>query len=170
MADTKTKRTWISIVVAILVLLFVMAAGVVATGVFYVRRHVHAEFVTTAVGSETFERERARFAGQEPLIEMREHGETVIHHRTATSTVQLQAMHILAFDPRAGRVVRVSIPFWLLRMAPGKHLNLGGNGQGFDFDTERMHVTVDDLERAGPGLLLDGISPRDSARVLIWAE
>ena len=147
-----------------------MAVVLVGSAIFYVRRHIHAEFVTTAIGSEPFEHERARFAGQEPLIEMREHDQPLIHRRTATSTVPLQAMHILAFDPRAGKVVRVSIPFWLLRMAPGKRFNVGSNGQGFDFDTERMHLTVDDLERAGPGLLMDGTDPRSGSRVLIWTE
>ena len=170
MADTKTKRTWISIVVAILVVLFMMAVVLVGSAVFYVRRHIRAEFVTTAVGSEAFERERAQFAGQQPLIEMREHDQPLIHRRTVISTSPLQALHVLAFDPGAGKIVRVNIPFWLLRMAPGKRFNVGGNGMGFDLDTERMHLTVDDVERAGPGLLLDGTSPRDGARVLIWTQ
>ena len=72
MADTKTRRTWISIVVGLLIVLFIAAVVLVGSAIFYVRRHVKAEFVTTAVGNETFEHERARFAGQEPLIEMRE--------------------------------------------------------------------------------------------------
>jgi hypothetical protein len=33
-----------------------------------------------------------------------------------------------------------------------------------------MHLTIDDLERAGPGLLMDGTDPRAGARVLIWTE
>jgi hypothetical protein len=170
MADTKTKRTWISIVVAILIVLFMMAVVLVGSAIFYVRRHIHSEFVTTAVGSEAFEHERARFAGQEPLIEMHEHDQPLIHRRTASSTVPLQTLQILAFDPRAGKIVHVSIPFWLLRMAPGRRFNVGSGGQGFEFDAERMHVTIDDLERAGPGLLMDGTDPRAGARVLIWTE
>jgi hypothetical protein len=169
MADNKTKRTWISIVVGLLIILFVMAAVLIGSAIFYVRRHVRAEFVTTAVGTETFDQARARFAGQQPLIEMREHDAPIIHRRTAVSTAPLQSLNILAFDTRAGKIVRVSVPFWVLRMAPGKRFNLGSNG-GIEFDSERTHLTVDDLEQAGPGLLLDGVDPRGQARVLVWTE
>jgi len=168
--DQKTKRTWIAVIVAILVVLFMAAVVLVGSAVFYVRRHIQAEFVTNAIGTEQFEEQRAKFAGQQPLIEMREHDRPVLHRRTAVSAAPLQQIHVLAFDPRAGKVVHVNIPFWLLRMAPGKRVNLGGNGQGFDFDTERTNLTVDDLERAGPGLLLDGKDPRSGSRVLVWTD
>ena len=171
MADNKTKRNWISIVVGILIVLFLMAVVLIGSAIFYIRRHVHAEtqFVTSSVGTETFEQARAKFAGQQPLIEWREHEAPVIHRRTSPSTVQLQALNILAFDERDGKIVRLSIPFWLVRMAPGKRFNVGSNS-GFQFDSERTHLTVDDVEQAGPGLLLDGIDPNSRARVLVWTE
>jgi len=168
--DQKTKRTWISVVVAILVVLFMAAVVLVGSAIFYVRRHIQAEFVTNAIGTEQFEEQRAKFAGQLPLIEMREHDRPVVHMRTSASAAPLQQIHVLVFDPRAGKVVHVNIPFWVLRMAPGKRVNIGGNGQGFDFDSERTNLTVDDLERAGPGLLIDGRDPRNGARVLVWTD
>ena len=76
---------------------------------------------------------------------------------------------MLAFDARAGKLVRVSVPFWLLRLMPGKRFSMGKN-EGVDFDTDRMHLTVDDLERAGPGLVLDGKDPRGGGLVLVWTE
>ena len=170
MVDAKTKRTWIAIVVAVLVVLFMMAIVLVGSAIFYVHRHIRSEFVTNAIGAEQFEHERARFDGQQPLIEMREHEPPLVHRRTATSVVPLQELRVLAFDPRAGKVVHVSIPFWMLRMMPGKRFNIGGSGQGFDFNSDRTNLTIDDLEHAGAGLLVDGTDPRSGARVLVWTE
>ena len=169
MAEPKKKHTWIWVVVGILAVLFVMAVVLVGSAIFYVRHHISAEVVTTAVGTEEFEHERARFAGQQPLIEMREHDQPLIHRRTAASAVPLTALHVFAFDARSGKLVHVDIPFWLIRRMPGKRFNLG-SGQGLDFDTDRMRLTVDDLEQAGPGLLIDGTNPRDGAKVLVWTE
>ena len=43
------------------------------------------------------------------------------------------------------------------------------NDNGIDFDSDRVHLTLDDLERRGPGLLLDQTDRRGS-QVLVWTE
>ena len=40
----------------------------------------------------------------------------------------------------------------------------------FDVDSDRLHLTVDDVERAGPGLILDTRDRRNGTLVLVWAE
>jgi hypothetical protein len=62
----------------------------------------------------------------------------------------------------------VQIPFWLLRMLPSKNLSLL-NDEGIDIDTDRVRLTLDDLERRGPGLVLDTKDRRGSL-VLVWTE
>ena len=37
------------------------------------------------------------------------------------------------------------------------------------FDSNRIQVSFDDVERHGPGLILDGYD-RKGSRILIWAE
>jgi hypothetical protein len=65
--------------------------------------------------------------------------------------------------------VRVSIPFWLLRLAPtGKRMSFLSEN-GVDFDSDRVHLTLEDLERRGPGLILDHID-RQGSLVLVWTE
>ena len=91
----------------------------------------------------------------------------MIHRRTGKEA-EIHAARVLAFDPRAGKLVRASVPFWLLRMAPSR--NLSFHSGGFDFDSDGMRLTVDDIERAGPGLLLDGRDRRDGTLVLVWTE
>jgi hypothetical protein len=169
MADPKTKRTWISIVLAILIIIFIAGVALVGSAVFYVRRHISTQLVDDTVAATEFERERARFVGQQPLIELRGEHNAIVHRRTVPASTELQTLRVLAFDAHQGKLVRVSVPFWLLRLMPGKHFNLGRD-QGFDFDTDRVHLTVDDLDRAGPGLVLDGTDPHNGGRVLIWTE
>jgi hypothetical protein len=74
---------------------------------------------------------------------------------------------VLAFDPDdSGRIERVTIPFWLLR------LNLRGSTIDFNgarMDLEDLKLTVEDLERFGPTLLIDHAN-RDGERVLVWSQ
>jgi len=169
MADAKKKRTWVAIVVAILIIIVMGGIVLVGSAAFYIRRHISTQFVDDSVAVTEFERARARFAGQQPLIELRGEHDAVVHRRIASSSTELRTLRVLAFDANAGKLVRVSVPFWLLRMMPGKRFNLGRD-QGIDLDTDRMHLTVDDLERAGPGLVLDGKDPRGGGLVLVWTE
>ena len=169
MADTKKKRTWVAIVVAILIIIVMGGIVLVGSAAFYIRRHISTQFVDDSVAVTEFERARARFTGQQPLIELRDEHDAVVHRRIGSSSTELRTLRVLAFDARAGKLVRVSVPFWLLRMMPGKRFNLGRD-QGIDFDTDRMHLTVEDLERAGPGLVLDGKDPRGGGLVLVWTE
>jgi hypothetical protein len=166
--DAKTRKTWISIAVAIVIIVVVLGITLIGSAVFFVRRHVNAEFTSAEVATQEIERERARFAGQEPLIELTEHEEPIIHRRAAASPGELQTLRVVAFDPRARKLVHVSIPFWILRLAPSGRIRL--NEQNIDLDSDRLHLTVDDLERAGPGLILDARRRRDGGQVLIWAE
>jgi len=62
----------------------------------------------------------------------------------------------------------VDLPFWLLRLVPSGRLgNVSGSGSDFSFESGR--ITVDDLERHGPGLILDSKDSRN-AQILIWTE
>ena len=72
----------------------------------------------------------------------------------------------MAFDPDDGRVVRLAIPFWLLRLKTG--------GGSIDFNGNRMNLedlklSVADLERFGPTLIVDHASA-DGNRVLVWSQ
>jgi hypothetical protein len=167
--DRKTKRTWISIAIAIGIIFVVLGVAILGTAFYVFRRHVTAQFVSSETAHEEFQRTRQRFAGQQPLIDL-SHGphNPVVHERTANGS-EIETVRVLAFDPAAGKLVRVNLPFWLLRMAPSRNFTFRSEGD-FDFDSERLHLTIDDLERAGPGLILDTRDPRKGTLVIVWAE
>jgi hypothetical protein len=167
-----TKRTWLWIIFGIVLCIALGVAGLVAGGVYMVSKHVRTELVGKISAEEQFVRERDRFSGQTPLIEMSgsdfDHRVTVHRSGDAAPKTELQTMRVLVYDAHEGRLVHVDLPFWLLRLVPSGRLgNVSGSGSDFSFESGR--ITVDDLERHGPGLILDTKDSRD-AQILIWTE
>jgi hypothetical protein len=149
----------------------ILAAAAIGGTAYFVYRHVHTQFTPTEDAQQQFANARARFTGQQPLIEIRRGDEAVLHREVIPASMpaaKLETLRVLAYDTRAGKLVHVSIPFWLIRLAPTRHVSFM-NDTGIDFDSERVHVTLDDLERRGPGLILDQADRRGS-QVLVWAE
>ena len=74
-----------------------------------------------------------------------------------------EALWVLVWAPDEKKIVRLSVPFWLLRLSP-KGIDINVN----DVDLGKLRLSVEDLERAGPGPLL--IRDDNSSRVLVWTE
>jgi hypothetical protein len=166
-----TRKTWISILIAAVIVAGVLAIAVVGGTAYFFSRHITTQFTPPENAEQQFAEARARFAGQQPLIEIRRDDEPVLHKGVipkSGSATKLESLRVLAYDTRGHKLVRVSIPFWLLRMAPSKNLSFL-NDNGIDFDSERVRLTLDDLERRGPGLILDQADRRGS-QVLVWTE
>ena len=165
------RKTWISVLIASVIIVGVLAAAAIGGTAFFIYRHVNTEFTKTENADQQFKEARARFAGQQPLIEIRKDDEPLLHRDVIPASLpaaKLETLRVLAYDTHAEKLVRVSIPFWLLRLAPTRHVAFL-NDAGIDFDSDRVHITLDDLERRGPGLILDQADRRGS-QVLVWAE
>lgn len=163
---TTARKTWISIAIASVIVIGMLAAAAVGSTIFFVYRHVHSQFTGIDDAQRQFEAARARLVGQQPLIELRD-DEPVLHRDVSSPRHDLRALHALAYDEAARKLVRVDVPIWLLRLVPS------ANSIHFsdldDLDDERAHLTLEDLERHGPGLVLDARHGRTS-RVLVWTE
>lgn len=164
------KRSWLPIVLVIIggiVLLGVLAIG---ASVYYFFNHVAIDTVSAESAHEEFEAARRPFAEQEPLLVTDGHDiklNPAEKRRTNRSGARIETLHILAWDPDEDKLVRLRIPWWLVRMK-------GSGGVKFKsgtslFDSDRVALDIEDLERHGPGLILDA-SDRDGQRVLIWAQ
>jgi hypothetical protein len=166
----KRIPTWAAILVAGVIIVGMLAVAAVGGAAFFIYRHVNATFTGQENATEQFSRMRARFAGQRPLIEITHGDEPVVHRELVKGEAgpRLDSIRVLAYDRRAGKLVRVSIPFWLLRLVPSNHFSFL-NDNGIDIDSDRIRLTIDDLERRGPGLVLDTRDRRGS-EVLIWTE
>ena len=88
-----------------------------STGVYFVHQHIDARRTSSADALHEFDTAKAALKGKPPILELDRLGRPRQIKRTEsmpTSPVRPTDMVILAWDPDRGRVVRVSLPFWLL--------------------------------------------------------
>jgi flagellar basal body-associated protein FliL len=162
-------KTWIWVVVAIVVLGIVGIVAMAGVGFYFFSKHFDTKVVSRESAGEEFDGVKARFATQKPLIELDDHGRFLRANvdRPVNQHVKVpDQLFVLAFDPDDQRIVKVTIPFWLLRMKT--------HGGTVDFnasqlDLEDLKLTVEDLERFGPTLIVDHKSTTGE-RVLVWSQ
>jgi hypothetical protein len=168
-----SRKTWISVLIAAVIVVGMLAAAAVGGTAYFFHNHIHTQNAETADAAKAFEAARGRFAGQPPLIEMRRGDEEPVLHKELlkgdTPARPLETLRVLAYDPDEEKLVRISIPMWLLRLAPSTKRMSFLSDNGIDFDSERVRLTLEDLERRGPGLILDHKDRRGSL-VLVWTE
>ena len=165
------RKTWISVFIAAVIIVGVLAVSAVGGTAYFIYQHVDTQITPTENADQQFAQARARFAGQQPLIEIRKDEEALLHRELIPKTMpaaKLETLRVLAYDTRANKLVNVSIPMWLLRMAPSNKFSFMKDN-GIDFDSDRVRITLDDIERRGPGLILDQAERRGS-QVLVWTE
>ena len=161
-------RTWVWVLVAVVVIGILGIIALAGAGIYFFSQHIDTKTQSPAGAAREFEQIRARFTGQKPLIELDERGRYLRSHtdrQAAPGSKTPDALHVMAFDPDDARVVRVEIPFWLLR------LKLRG---GIDFNGRRMELddlklTVEDLEGYGPALVVDHQGAAGE-RVVVWSQ
>lgn len=150
-----------------------LLAGAVFVGavVFTVVRHLEIRPVSTASAGQECDRLRDRFAGQIPLMEIDRDNPSRIrfnHQVEQQPPGKISTLHIFAWGPRDGKIVRLDLPIWLLRLQ-GRSDRVHWNWRGENFGFEEMPITVEDIERRGPGLILD-FEGRHGERVILWTE
>ena len=162
-------KTWVWVVVGIAVFCVLALVAVVGGAFFYMSRHIQTKAATPASAAREFEAVRAGFAGQRPLIELDRNGRFLRANTDRPAPAHAPVpdqLRVLAFDPSDGRMVQVSVPFWLLRM---KSHNATIDLNGSRMDLEDLRLTIQDLERQGPALIVDHQAP-DGDRVLVWSR
>lgn len=143
--------------------------GIAGTGVYFVSQHINAKRTSSSEALHQFEETRASFKGKPPLLELDRLGhprEVKSTESMPTSDVKPTDLVILAWNPDRGRIVRISLPFWLLHVGRRK-VDLFDNSNDFDFD--RLNIDVNELERIGPAFVLD-YTTLNGERVLVWTH
>ena len=160
-------KAWVWVVIGVVVFGILGVIAMAAAGLWFVKSHVDIRSTTVAAATEDFQAIRQRYASMKPLIELDERGHFLrANADRPAGTQRPQTLNIMAFDPDDGKVVRMELPFWILRLKSG--------GAKFDIgrsnvDLAQMRITVEDLERYGPILILDQ-KDTDGSRVLVWSQ
>jgi hypothetical protein len=144
---------------------YVICVGVTAAigagaGVRFVAQHRQSASVSASEADAEFARIRARFSHQVPLIDM-----TSRQPNDAGTPIAaphpLRTFHTVIFDTRGGeRLVRIAVPYWLARRYARHDGEFHWLGEltfldDTEFDPEMIVVSLDQLERRGPGLVVD---------------
>lgn len=168
MTEGKSRRTWVWVVVGLVIVAVVGFAAFIGLGIVVVTRNMQVTQMSETDAERRFEQERERFGGQKPLIEM--HEEEVLSRDELDRRIAAyqgpppQTMRVLAWSPRENKLVRLAIPFWFLRLGSRGSFTLDLPGG----PRRELKVTNDEIERAGPGLFMDATV--EGARVLVWTE
>jgi hypothetical protein len=166
------KKNWLLIILGIVIFVVIVGVAAVVGFGYWVYRQMDFHTTTTGNTLQQFETLRARFQGQVPYVEMTlsdNHEEATVHRELEKPTrTTLTRLRIAVYDEREHRFVELGLPFWLLRLGGNKPINLRQGSSGFDPGV-RLTVTTEDLERRGPGLVLDTVGRRGE-HVLIWSE
>lgn len=162
-----SKRTWLWIVLAALGLCVIFVIAIAGVGLYFVSSHVSTRTSTTAEAFSAFDAARAPFKDLPPVYEVDDRERVKQVRKIAElpdGKTRAHQMQVLVWDADRERLVKVSVPFWVLRMGHQK-IDIANS----PFEIERMQLDVKELERVGPVLLLD-LRARGGQRVLIWTQ
>jgi hypothetical protein len=152
------RSTIVMVVLGLVVLIVVVGAG---TATWLYMSTVDSIDVDDRTATQALDEARARFAGQEPIIALRDDKAPVLLRLVPAAAPQtLHNLQILAWNSADARLTTVTLPFWLVRIRSS--VPLSANGQ-------QISLTADDLERYGPALFLDHVE-EDGSRYLVWTD
>ena len=160
-------KTWTGVLIALVGFGVLALVTLLGLGGYAFVTHVNIEGNPSVEQvRQSFERARNTLPVRAPLLTLDADGSgeiqvaTVGHGDTVPET-----LHVMAWDAGNGRILTFHLPFWLLRFADDGRVELD-DARG---DLFAIELTVDDLERHGPGLILDH-EGHGRERVLIWTQ
>lgn len=164
---TERRRRWVPIAIGVAFLFACFAIGMIV-----VSMTIFAPDMTTSTEVEAagaFDEVLRRFGDRPALLEIRGgRAHRVSGGERPPSTIALQSMKVLAWDPGDNDLARMTLPFWFLRLKSGP-VRFGSYVSGINGFADGSSLSVEDLEAHGPGLVLDHTSSRGE-RVLVWLE
>jgi hypothetical protein len=146
---------------------FVLAVvlGLILFG-FLARRAVTLEQAAPAQALRAFTAVRDSLGPAEPMLRLGTSGRAQGRPPVAEGSRRPVRLHVLAYRAREQRLVRAEVPFWFFKLkGPAVQFAL----RGTNVDLKELGLTPGDLERHGPGLVLDE-SPPGGDRFLIWTD
>jgi hypothetical protein len=161
------RRTWIWVVVGIAALLLVGLITIIAIGAMAVANSTEVLTATAKAASSEFDDVRARFRGQAPLLAIVDDevdDRELTRRAVEAGAKRAETLRVLAWSARDGKLVRLSLPLWIMRFSSHGRIQIGDGG----FSLEKVRIDPETLSRIGPALLLD--AHVEETDVLLWTE
>lgn len=171
MTQARVAGKWRWVGTLALVLGGIAVAGILFSAVLF-SRWSEIRTLSPEQADRAFAEALAGAGGGPPYLEISPAGAVLVRRELERpEPVKLRTLHLLAWEPDAARMLRIGFPFWFVRAKMTETLNLGTLTSALAHDWERLDLRVSerDLERLGPGLVLDQ-RLQDGARILLWTE
>jgi len=158
-------RTWVKVTLTGVGLLAAGFLVLSATGAYFALRHLDTRTATEAEALREVDAIRARFGTRPPLVEVAGGGlaDARVNRPQGTEARPVETIHFVSWKSADGELVRAEVPLWLMRFSSVNILSQLGMAP------ERLRLTVQDIERYGPGILVDYGRP-GTDRVLVWVD
>jgi hypothetical protein len=155
--------------------LSVGAAAIAAGAVIWsVCQHRQSASVSVPEAEAEFAKIRSRFSRQSALIDM-DTRQPSTGFTAGAAAMPLRTFHTVIFDTRGGnRLVRMSVPYWLARRYAHHDGAFAWLGEltfldDTEFDPEPVYLSLNQLERRGPGLVVDYRHP-SGGQFISWVD
>jgi hypothetical protein len=159
---------WAQVLIGVAIVGVFLGIGAIIAITAYFSQNIVVNTSNARETDDEFEKIRQRFKGQAPLVELKEGVAVRSNPRTSTAGGQLTTLHILAWDSREEKLAAVTVPWWVLRLKSGP-IRFSTYTTGLDDTNVGVRLTPEDIERSGPGIILEATGRRGE-RVLLWAE
>lgn len=151
------------------IVLLVILGAVIGFSIFgvLVWQAVETEKTDATEALRRFSAARATFESMEPMLDLDSKGRLIGRQLDPDSTPKkLDQLRVLVYTASQERLVAADVPFWFVKLkGPALQFVLRETG----FDLKSLGITPRDLERRGPGLILDESTPNGD-RLLVWTE
>lgn len=158
-------RTWVKRSLIGVGVIAVGLAVISGTTAFYVVRELDTRTTTKADSVGEFQAIRTRFGTRPPLIEITDpaKGDIRINRPSEPDGRPVKTLHAVIWDAEDLTLIKTAVPIWLMRFSSINVLSTLG------ITPEQFSLTVQDLERYGPGVVVDYDRPERS-RILLWVD
>jgi hypothetical protein len=158
-------RTWVKITLGGVALIAVAVVALAATGAYFVMRHMEKRAGSEAEAVQTIDAVKARFGSRPALVEIidPQTADIRINRPVEASSSRVDTIHVVNWKSDTGELSSTDIPLWLMRFST---LNIASQ---LGIAPEKFRLTVSDVERYGPGIVVD-YGSQGASRVLVWVD
>ena len=158
-------RTWQKATLGLFIATMAILAVLGATGAYFIFRSMDKSVTGEAEANQEMDAVRKRYEPRAPLVEIVDPltGDIRINREQTPGAGPVSIIHIMNWESKENELMRTEIPLWLMRFSS---LNLFSK---LGVAPARFRLTVDDVQRYGPGIVADYRSP-GASRLLIWVD
>ena len=158
-------RTWVKVTLGGVAVIALALAALGGTAAYFVLRHMETRATSEAEAIKTIDVVKARFGTRPPLIEIGDpaRAEVRINRPGEPSAARVDTIHVMNWKSETGELSQTELPLWLMRFSSVNILSQLGVAP------EKFRLTVNDVERYGPGVIVD-FGARGASRTLVWVD